>query len=215
MQKIYRAKFFKWTLWLTIISSILLFLCYKKVSWFAAPYLYDDVTQVPYHKAALLLGTSKNLQNGSPNLFFKSRIDEAVQLYKAGKVKYIIASGDNSVVNYNEPEQMKQSMMEQGVPDSAIVLDYAGFRTFDSIIRCEEIFGQSSFVIISQKFHNERALYIARKKGMDAIAFNAADPQGPYIKNKLREILARVKVLLDIHVFATTPKFGGERIELK
>lgn len=194
---------------------MILFLCYKKVSWFATPYLYDNVTQVPYHKAALLLGTSKTLQDGSPNLFFKTRIDAAVQLYKAGKVKYIIASGDNRVVNYNEPEQMKLSLMEQGVPDSAIVLDYAGFRTFDSIIRCEEIFGQSSFVIISQKFHNERALYIARKKGMDAIAFNAADPQGPYIKNKLREILARVKVLLDIHVFATTPKFGGEKMELK
>lgn len=214
--KLLRSKLFKWLFSLTIIFSITVFICYKKISKAAAPYLYSTVADVPYHKAAILLGTSRYLNNGWTNQYFQYRIDAAVALYKAGKIKYIIASGDNSRKEYSEPEDMKMALMENGVPDSAIVLDYAGFRTFDSIIRAKEIFGQDSFIIISQPFHNERALYIARHNGIKAVGFNAKDVTARYgLKTKAREVLARVKLMLDVHLLSTEPKFGGEKIVLQ
>ena len=213
--KFFRSKFVKWSIALVIIAAITLFLCYRKVSSSAAPYMYNDVTKVPYHRAALLLGTSKNLNSGFINQYFKYRIDAAVELYKAGKIKYIIASGDNSRKEYSEPEDMKQALIEQGVPDSVIFLDYAGFRTFDSVIRGKEIFGQDSFIIISQPFHNERAIYIARQNGLAAVGYSAKDVTKRYgFKTKVREVMARAKVMLDIHVLATKPKFGGEKVVL-
>ena len=214
--KFFHSKLFKWGLVIILIFSVAVFVSYKKVSWYAAPYLYSDVRNIADHKAALLLGTSRYLSNGYPNLYFQNRINAAVELFKTGKVKYIIASGDNSRKEYSEPDDMKQALIEKGIPDSAIVLDYAGFRTFDSIIRGKEIFSQSSFIIISQPFHNERAIYIARHNGINAVGFNAKDVTGRFgFKTNAREVLARVKLMLDVHVLGTKPKFGGEKIELK
>ncbi|MES2775372.1 MAG: ElyC/SanA/YdcF family protein [Bacteroidota bacterium] len=214
--RVFRSKMFRWFAVLLVVTLVAVFACYKKVSADAVPYLYSDVKAVPYHKAALLLGTSRYLSNGWTNQYFQYRIDAAVELYKAGKVKYIIASGDNSRKEYSEPEDMKLALMENGIPDSAIVLDYAGFRTFDSIIRGKEIFGQSAFIIISQPFHNERAVYIARHNGIAAVGYNAKDVTARYgFKTRAREVLARVKLMLDVHILGTEPKFGGEKIELK
>lgn len=214
--KFFHSKLFKWGLVMMLIFSVAVFVSYKKVSWYAAPYIYSDVRNIADHKAALLLGTSRYLSNGYPNLYFQNRINAAVELFKTGKVKFIIASGDNSRKEYSEPDDMKQALIEKGIPDSAIVLDYAGFRTFDSIIRGKEIFSQSSFIIISQPFHNERAIYIARHNGINAVGFNAKDVTGRFgFKTNAREVLARVKLMLDVHVLGTKPKFGGEKIELK
>ena len=214
--KFFHSKLFKWGLVMMLIFSVAVFMSHKKVSWYAAPYIYSDVRNIADHKAALLLGTSRYLSNGYPNLYFQNRINAAVELFKTGKVKFIIASGDNSRKEYSEPDDMKQALIEKGIPDSAIVLDYAGFRTFDSIIRGKEIFSQSSFIIISQPFHNERAIYIARHNGINAVGFNAKDVTGRFgFKTNAREVLARVKLMLDVHVLGTKPKFGGEKIELK
>jgi SanA protein len=205
-------KFFKWFFALSIIVAVVLFSCYRLVETSAKPYLYSNVADVPMNKVGLLLGTSKTLASGFANPFFKNRITAAVELYKAGKIKYIIASGDNSVVNYNEPQQMKTDLIQQGVPDSVIFLDYAGFRTLDSILRCKEIFGQTSFTVISQPFHNERAVFIAQKNGMSAVAFNATDvSKRNGFKTDIREIFARTKAVLDIYVLNTKPKFGGKK----
>jgi len=188
---------------------------YKKVVANARPFMYSNVQDVPAYKAGLVLGTSRYLNNGTENLFFTYRIQAAVDLYKAGKVKYLIVSGDNSIKEYNETGDMRAALMEKGVPDSAIVQDYAGFRTLDSIFRCKDIFGQSSFIIISQPFHNERALYLAQHHGIQAVAYNAYDITGKYgYKTKAREVLARVKLMLDIHVLHTQPKFGGQKVVL-
>ncbi len=214
--KLLRSKLFKWLFSLTIIISTTVFICYKKVSKDAKPYLYNTAADVPFHKTAILLGTSRYVSNGWTNQYFQYRIDAAVALYKAGKIKYIIASGDNSRKGYSEPEDMKMALMENGIPDSVIVLDYAGFRTFDSIIRAKEIFGQDSIIIISQPFHNERALYIARHNGIAAIGFNAKDVTARYgFKTKAREVLARVILMLDVHLLSTEPKFGGEKVVLQ
>lgn len=170
------------------------------------------IADVPETKTALLLGTGKTLSNGMPNAYFDNRIKAAADLYKSGKVQYVIVSGDNSTKDYNEPEDMQSALVEQGVPQDKIILDYAGFRTLDSVVRAKDIFGQTRLVIISQKFHNERAVFLARKNGMDAFGYNAEDVNKyAGLKTNLREYLAKAKVYWDL-LFGVEPKFGGEKI---
>ena len=162
----------------------------------------------------LLLGTAKYYKDGGINLYFKYRIDAAVLLYKNHKIDYILVSGDNSSLSYNEPITFKKELIKRGIPEDVIYLDYAGFRTLDSVIRAKEIFGQEEITIISQKFQNERAIYLAEKKGIKAIGFNAKDIEGgDGFKMQLREYLARTKAFLDI-IFHVEPKFYGEEIEI-
>ncbi|MGJ8592732.1 MAG: SanA/YdcF family protein [Aquaticitalea sp.] len=176
---------------------------------------YDDVMQIPENKVGLVLGTAKTLVNGQTNLYYTYRINAAVTLYKAGKIKYILISGDNGSETYDEPSDFKADLIKKGIPEERIFLDYAGFRTLDSVIRAKEIFGQTSFTIISQKFHNERAIYLAQNNGIEAVAFNAKDITGRYgLKTRLREYLARVNASMDV-VFNKDPKFLGKKIEIK
>lgn len=136
-------------------------------------------------------------------------------LFKAEKIEFILISGDNGRQGYNEPEAFKKVLVERGIPAERIFLDYAGFRTLDSVIRAREIFGLEEFTIISQQFHNERAIYIAQKNGINAIGFNAQDVSDYNgFKTKVREYLARTKLFVDIFL-GTTPKFLGEKIEIK
>ncbi|MDR6921674.1 MULTISPECIES: vancomycin high temperature exclusion protein [Chryseobacterium] len=174
-----------------------------------------SIADVPPTKTALLLGTGKNLSNGMPNAYFYNRIQAAADLYKSGKIQYIIVSGDNSTKDYNEPEDMQLALVQNGVPQNRIYLDHAGFRTLDSVIRAKEIFGQTKLVIVSQKFHNERAVFLARKNGMEAFGYNAPDVNKyAGLKTNLREYLAKAKVYWDL-IFNVEPKFGGDRIEIK
>lgn len=176
------------------------------------PYLFNKTTYIPKTKTALLLGTSKNLNNGAPNAYFYNRIDAAVELYKTGKIQYIIVSGDNSTKDYNEPEDMQLTLMERGIPQDRIFLDFAGFRTLDSVVRAKEIFGQKKLVIISQKFHNERAVFLARQNGMESFGFNAEDVNKyAGFKTNMREYLAKTKVYWDL-IFGVEPKFGGDKV---
>src|SRR6185312_10889212 len=178
------------------------------------PFITDDINKLNPTKVGLLLGTSKKMRNGSDNDFFFNRIEAAVELYKSGKIKYIIVSGDNSKRDYNEPLDMKTELIKKGVPDSLIYLDYAGFRTLDSVVRAKEIFGQSTYIIISQKFHNERAVYIARRNGIEAFGYNAKEVVAyKGLKTKIREYFARDKVFLDF-LFNVEPKFMGEHIKI-
>lgn len=176
------------------------------------PYVSADLKALSNFKVGLLLGTCKNLPNGDPNEFFFNRIDAAAELYKNKKIQYILISGDNSTAGYSEPVDMKNELLKQGVPDSAIYLDYAGFRTLDSVVRAKEVFGQRRFLVISQQFHNERAVYIARAMGIEAFGYNAKDVTASKgFKTRLREYFARVKVFLDLR-FGVQPRFLGERI---
>lgn len=173
---------------------------------------FSDVTKIDKNKVGLVLGTSKMLSNGRINLYFKYRIEATVKLYKHGKIDYVLVSGDNGNKGYDEPTDFKLELISQGIPEHKIYLDYAGFRTLDSVIRSKEIFGQQSITFISQEFHNERAIYFARKKGMKAVGFNATDVSGRYgLKVQIREYLARTKALLDI-LFNVKPKFLGDKI---
>ncbi len=179
-------------------------------------YLFNNVQEIPQNNVGLVLGTSSGLKNGRPNLYFTYRIDAAAALFKAGKVKHLIVSGDNHIKNYNEPEEMRLALINKGVPDSCITLDFAGFRTLDSVVRAKKVFGQSKFTIISQEFHNRRAVFIARKKGIDAIGFNAKDvPKGLALRTKFREPLARLKAVIDIYILNKQPHFLGEPVKIK
>lgn len=175
----------------------------------------SDIGNLPNEKVGLLLGTSKTLNNGHPNPYFFNRIKAAAELYHSGRIQNIIASGDNSRKNYNEPEDMKNDLIKAGVPADKIYEDFAGFRTLDSVVRAKEIFGQKSFIIISQRFHNERAVYIAHQFGIVAYGYNAKDvDKDAGFKTNVREKFARVKVFWDFF-FGVEPKFGGEKILIK
>lgn len=177
-------------------------------------YTYNSVEEIPHNKVGLVLGTSKYLAYGRINFYFKYRIEAAFALYQAGKIDYILVSGDNSSKEYDEPTLMKEDLIALGVPANKIFLDYAGFRTWDSVVRCKEIFGQTNITIISQQFHNERAIFIAHCNDMEAVGYNAKDVNAYFgFKTQMREKLARVKVVLD-YLFGNEPKFLGEKIEI-
>lgn len=175
--------------------------------------IYDDVEKIPYNKVGLVLGTIPKLSNGNDNYYYKCRMQATADLYFAGKISYIIASGDNHIKDYNEPECMLNSLVALGVPDTVIYLDYAGFRTFDSMIRAKKVFMQDSITVISQHWHNQRAIYVARKQGMDIIGFDAKDAivRKAYIKNHIREMLAKVKAVVDVY-FGKQPHFLGDPV---
>ncbi|WP_299056176.1 ElyC/SanA/YdcF family protein [uncultured Polaribacter sp.] len=177
--------------------------------------VFSNVENISKNQVGLLLGTSKRLKSGQINRYYKYRLEAAIELYKNKKIDFIVISGDNSSKSYDEPTDFKNDLIKAGIPESKIFLDYAGFRTLDSMVRIKEIFGQNSVTVISQKFHNERAIYLAEHFKIKAIGFNAKDINGKYgFKVKMREYLARVKVFVDIG-FNVAPKFLGEKIEIK
>lgn len=175
----------------------------------------NDISKVGVWNTGLLLGTSKFFVGGKKNDYFFLRIEAATELYKHGNIRNIIISGDNSTQDYNEPLDMKRELVQNGIPDSVIYLDYAGFRTLDAVLRAKVIFGQDSFVVISQQFHNERAVFIAQKYGITTCGYNAKDVQfaGGFL-TKIREHFARDKVFLD-EFFGIEPKFYGEKIVIR
>jgi SanA protein len=176
---------------------------------------FSEVKNIQKNKVGLVLGTSKLLRNGSINLYFKYRIDATIKLYNGGKIDYVLISGDNGNKEYDEPTDFKNELIRQGIPQNKIFLDYAGFRTLDSMVRAKEVFGQKEITVISQRFHNERAIYLAENNGIKAIGFNAKDVTGKYgLRVKLREYLARTKVFVDI-IFGVGPKFLGEKIKIE
>ena len=198
---------------LIIVSSI--YFSNKIIENNAEEKLYNSTRNISKNKVGLLLGTAKYLSDGRINLYYQFRVEAAVTLFKAQKIDFIVVSGDNGTKNYNEPSEFKDDLIEAGIPENKIFLDYAGFRTLDSVVRVKEIFGQTSVTIISQQFHNERALYLANHYDIDAIGYNAIGISGKYaVKVQLREYLARVKVFVDI-LFNIKPKFLGKPIEIK
>ena len=173
--------------------------------------LFDDVNDVPRQRAGLVFGCSHKLGKRD-NLYFKYRIQAAAELWHAGKVDFLIVSGDNREKYYNEPVTMRKALVKAGVPMDKIVCDYAGLRTLDSVLRANKIFGLDELTLVSQKFQNERAAYIAKANGMKVYGYNARDVEG-YAARKTedREVLARVKMWLDVNIIKKQPRHLGER----
>jgi SanA protein len=192
------------------------FYCSYKVTNDAIGKTFSETTSLPHNHVGLLLGTCKTMKDHKTiNPFWRYRLEAAYRLWKAGKIDKILISGDNGWHGYNEPQDFVDAFHAMGVPDSAMVCDFAGFRTHDSAIRCSKVFGQKKVTIISQKFHNERALYIARYYGLEAVAYNADDVSfRDNLYNSVREKMARVLMFADLYVLHTQPHFLGKKIAI-
>jgi SanA protein len=176
---------------------------------------YSNVSLVPHRRVGLVLGCPKRVFGGWSNPYFENRIAAAAELYNHRKVDYLVVSGDNHVQGYDEPTDMKNALIDKGVPADRVYLDYAGFRTLDSVVRVKEIFGQDRVTIISQEFHNQRAIFIADHHGIDAIGFDAPEVGLRYgLKTLCREQFAKVKAVLDVYVFDKQPHFLGQKIAI-
>lgn len=175
---------------------------------------YNTVKSIPKNNVGLILGANKYVRNGCINLYYKYRLESAIKLYKANKINYIIISGDNSTKDYDEPNMFKTDLIKNGIPEQHIFLDFAGFRTLDSVVRAKAIFGQENITIISQEFHNQRAIYLAQKHGLHAIGFNAKNvSKRAGLKTNLREYLAKTKAVIDVLIHKE-PKFYGPKIKI-
>lgn len=207
-------RIFKVLICISIGLCLIIVICNLIINSSTSEDTFDDIEEVPSNEVGIILGTSNKLKNGAPNQFYLHRISATVLLYQKGKIKFVLVSGDNGSKYYNEPETIKKDLVSRGVPENNIFLDYAGFRTLDSMVRAKEVFGLKTATIISQKFHNQRAIYLAKKKGLSAIGFNAKDvARNSGIKVQFREYFARVKVFIDL-IVNTQPKFYGERVEI-
>ena len=198
-------KIFLWsTCIILFVCIVVMLICNQIVVNNAEGKAFSDIDSIKHNKVGLLLGTTPQARIGRiTNAFFTYRIDAAEQLYKAGKIDQILISGDeNSLDGVNETECMRDSLMARGVPANAIILDGKGYRTISSVINANKVYGLKSFTIISQKFHNERAIYQAEHLGLDVEniqAYNAKDPKSrrAYLTT-IREYFARVKMFMDL-----------------
>ena len=205
------------TISLSLVAFLLLVIvfCSYRVSSVTDHKTFNTIDDVPSRRIGLVLGTSKYLKNGEINPYFQNRINAAAALYHAGKIERLVLSGDHGSKYYNEPEDMKNALLLKGVSPKHIYLDYAGFRTLDSIVRMNAVFNQKIFTVISQEFHNKRAIFIGRNLGMDLIGYNAENVTlSKGVKVQIREALARVKVFIDL-LLNVQPKYLGEPIEIE
>lgn len=203
-----------YALLLVCLGAFVVVLNYRHVDAKTGAKLYDDLAEIPPQKVGLVLGTSRKLANGQANLFYRYRLEAAYELYSAGKVEYLLLSGDNGTKYYNEPADMQADLIAMGVPEDHIYLDYAGFRTLDSVVRAKAVFGQDAVICISQPFHLARAVYIGQQKDIKMSGYTAQRVNPAYGRTVLfREYLARVKMQLDL-LFGIEPRFYGEPIQI-
>ena len=199
------TKIFLWsTCIILFVCIVVMLICNQIVVNNAEGKVFSDIDSVKYNKVGLLLGTTPQARIGRiTNAFFTYRIDAAEQLYKARKIEKILISGDeNSLDGVNETECMRDSLVARGILAKDIILDGKGYRTINSIINANKVYGLKRFTIISQKFHNERAIYQAEHLGLDVEniqAYNAKDPKSrrAYLTT-IREYFARVKMFMDL-----------------
>lgn len=175
-----------------------------------AAFIATQPAQLQTSDTGLVLGTSSWSLNGKPSEHFAGRMDAAASLFHAGKVRRLLLSGANPTIHYNEPQRMREALQDRGVPDQALVLDYAGRRTLDSVRRARDVFGASKIVIVSQPYHLYRALFLADSDGLHAQGL-AADgpPLAERWRTEYREVLARLLAVMDIYILDTKPHFPG------
>lgn len=184
---------------------------YQWVNIKSSSQLKQNIQELETHQVGILLGTSKYRPGGGNNLFYKYRVQSILELYKSGKIEQILISGDNAHKSYDEPTMLLKDLLKAGVPRNRITLDYAGFRTWDSVVRASKIFGLKRYIIVSQEFHLSRALFIAEHFGHEASGYLAQTPGGAsYLKMTVREHFARILMIWDI-IWGTQPKFLGKK----
>ena len=184
-----------------VILAIIVALCNISVDRNAEGRTFSNINDVPTMQTALLLGTNPKTRDGKrPSSFYLARINATAELYKHGKFRQLIISGDKRE-GYDEPQTMRHDLIERGVPDSIIMMDGQGYRTLLSLRNSKQYFGVHDMIIISQKWHNERSIFLADKMNIKAVGYNADDVRHPRaIWTHIRELLARVKIFIDLYV---------------
>jgi len=192
-----------------VTSALAMIAADRRVESCAAGRVFTSVKDVPAREFGLLLGTTRLVKGKYRNDYFYKRIRAAAALYRAGKIRKIIVSGDNSRTDYNETGDMKRDLVAEGIPADDVLMDYAGFRTLDSVVRARNLYGASELTVISQDFHVERAVYLAAQNGINAIGFAAEDSsvQSARVRLAVRESLARVRAVIDAEILHSKPHF--------
>ena len=192
-----------------VSAGIVLTVADLRVERRAAGRVYDNIKAVPACEYGLLPGTSRLVHGKYLNAYFYNRIRAAAELYHAGRIRKIIVSGDNGHTDYNETGDMARELVARGVAPDDVLSDYAGFRTPDSVVRARNLFGATEIMVISQRFHCERAIYLALENGIDAVGYEADDITIPSVRARLtvREAFARVLAVLDAEILKTKPHF--------
>jgi SanA protein len=186
----------------------------RQIDRFAAPWLTEDPKALPEVDVALVLGAAPIGPEGGPNRYFEYRLDAAAALWRAGKVKYFLVSGDNRRPDYDEPTAMRAGLIARGVPATAIYRDLAGVRTRDSVLRAKSVFGQQRLIVVSQGFHAARAVFLARREGIDAWGLAARDVQRAYsIFTELRRYPSALRAWYDVWL-DTPPRHAGPTITI-
>ena len=198
---------------LFILVAVALIACDRWIGVKTSPYIFEDIDKLPAKKVGMVLGTAKYYTTGYLNQFYQYRIQGAVNAYNSGKVNYLLLSGDNALQSYNEPMTMRKDLIAAGVDPSDIVLDYAGFRTLDSIVRTRKVFDTNDFIIITQRFHCERALFIALHMGIQAQCYAVPSPKD-MLSVRIREFAARFGALADLYIFKREPRFLGPLVPI-
>jgi len=189
--------------------ALLAWLAEHRLNQMAEARSFSDVAKVPAVEAALVLGTAPIGPEGGPNRYFVYRLDAAAALWKAGKAKYVIVSGSDE-----EPTAMRAGLIERDVPADRIYRDPAGYRTWDSVLRARDIYGQTRIVIVSQRFHLDRALFIARHEGIEAWGLEARDVDTPYsVFTELRRYPSALRAYYDVWTDAPS-RAGGKKIAI-
>lgn len=170
----------------------------------------DEAAELENTDCVLVLGAG--VRDGSPTPMLRDRLITGISLYESGAAPKIIMSGDHGREDYDEVNVMKSYAVENGVPDSDVFMDHAGFSTYDSVYRAKAVFEADSIIIVTQKYHLYRALYIAEKLGVNAVGVAAdLDDYSGQLKRDLREIAARDKDFFSC-LFKPKPKYLGEKI---
>ncbi len=184
------------------------------ISFAARGRIFTPATAPGTEAVALVLGTSKRRSDGSPNAHFENRMEAAAELYRLGKVKRLLVSGDNRSPYYNEPRDMRDALVAKGVPAGAVTCDYAGLRTLDSVLRARDAFGLEHFAIVSDDWHVARAMFIADHHGIRTTGVESRDVSWWFsYKSRLREVGARVLVVLDVFFLHEKPLHGPDGSE--
>lgn len=181
------------------------------VTWLVRDVVKDDPAMLRPAPVGVVLGAAKWVPGSGENVFYRARINAAAELYRRGVVRGLLVSGDNGRRDYDESSAMKEDLVAQGVPAEHVTCDYAGFRTLDSMVRAQAVFGQTDLIVVSQRFHCERAVFIARVHGLTVQGYAAADPPLRWqTKVRVREVLARLAAWGDCYVWGAEPRFYGQ-----
>jgi len=171
---------------------------------------------LPQNDVTMILGTSRTVRGRWVNPFFEGRMNAAAELYREGKTRHFLVSGDNGHEGYDEPTWMRDALVTRGVPASAITMDFAGFRTLDSMARAKAVFGLQRFTIITDDFHEPRAIFLARSYGLDVVGYPSASIPFRWSKmTRARELISRTVACVEVYALHTKPRYFGPKVEIQ